>query len=957
MFLAKKMLLRVFIVFLLFASFITVKAVYDPSNQKTNLQPVSLVYNIVEPTESELLYETANFTYSFRESRDTITIYDKRNDYTWTTGTDLEFSAEIANECEEIVESYEDQFSNVDFSTFTDFTNSTDPLLTDIEFYGTNFMLKALINDVDENFTKDSVLLQTSLVTLTNGTQYQLSFEAYGLSSRNIEVQVGSVYTEEITVTNELAEYTMTFTMSDPTANVTVDFLLGYFAADAISNTTLYFDNIELNEYDGVDVVDGTNQIQGDFELDPLTLETTQEDVLDVCRDREVRLNTTYTGFANSLVTIEYFDSASNIKRISSASRFDAESLLYADEDDESHFILDIDFKDADIEVLLNIYFDDEGIRYEILDEDVTGDGILDLAAIIISPFLGASGGAYESFDITEMDYLDEEHFKYKVPGYSLVPDGSGSLIQFNDNTVDLNEFNASVYGFDPGQADHYLQESAGYVPFKTASMPVFGMAHEDVQAAFVAFATSGDEFMQIISMPEENLTYYNFTYPRFEYNKQYYQVYNKSGAGYLTFYDDRNHYDIEMRYNFLSGDGTTGYSGDYVGMAHSYRDYLVSQDLLQMTTNGYNDIPIRLDFLMSDVEKGITGFNNQVTTTSSQVDQILSMIMDNGITNINSGLLGWNDGGITLGDPRDTDFIRQIGKQSEFEELIRTYQSKGVDISFNQDYYRILEEMMTLRNNASKNTSTWYSRLETFDYPVSMFYFARPVKSIEWLQDQANTFDSMGVASYSISGITNNLTSDYSTDMLRDESRDVLVAGFDNLNKDVLINAYQPNMYLWEYTDRYLQTPVYGTQYLIETDTVPFIQLVLQNTMELYGPYANFSFYTDSDILRMIDYNIYPSFVLTHEPAYLLTDTLSRTYYSTEYNLYFDLINHVYENVNGALNNVVNANWINRSFIDDGIVLNEYDNNVMIIINYTDESYMYSGVSVEPVSYAVIGG
>jgi hypothetical protein len=106
-----------------------------------------------------------------------------------------------------------------------------------------------------------------------------------------------------------------------------------------------------------------------------------------------------------------------------------------------------------------------------------------------------------------------------------------------------------------------------------------------------------------------------------------------------------------------------------------------------------------------------------------------------------------------------------------------------------------------------------------------------------------------------------------------------------------------------------------------------------------------------------MVDYNIYPNFVLTEEPAYLLTDTLSRNFYSTEYILYEELMVHVYEEVNGALATVINANWVNRTVVENGIIINEYDNGISIVINYTDEDYIYNSVTVASESYQVIGG
>jgi hypothetical protein len=694
------------------------------------------------------------------------------------------------------------------------------------------------------------------------------------------------------------------------------------------------------------------------YEDEDLEDPISDEMILGACQPQEVRLNTLYTGFANSLISVEYFDSANNVKRTSSASYKDVTSVLKSDDNDPSHFRLEIDFEDLLIQINVHIYLDNDGVRYEVKDEEVSGFGIDRLAAIIIAPFTGASGGAYEEFSLEEMDYADEEIFKDKIPGYTLVPDGSGSLIRFNDNAVKLQTYESTIYGIDPSLEVTHVSVANGYVPFKTASMPVFGIAHGNLQAAFVAFATSGEEFMQIISTPEDNLTYYNFTYPRFEYNKKYFQIYNKSGNGYFTTYEERNHFDINLRYNFLAGDGDTGYQADYVGMALSYREYLMGEGILTEVNSTDSNIPIRLDFFMSDVEKGITGYNNQVTTSVDDVRNILNDITNNiGITNINSGLLGWADGGVTLGDPRDTDFTREIGRENDFEDLIKDFGKEDIDISLNQDYYNINEEMMTLRNNAAKHTSTWYSRTYTYNYPIGLFYYARPVKSVSWMLNQTNDFKSLGVSSYTISGITNNLISDYSTDMYRDESKDVINEGFGELDQDILVNAHQPNMYIWEYVDRYLDIPVYGSQFLIETDTVPFLQIVLSNTMELYAPYSNFSFYTEKDVLRMIDYNIYPSFILTEEPAHLLSDTNSRNFYSTEYDLYVDLIDSIYNTVDDALGSVIGVNWINRVVLENGVILNEYANGTEIVINYTEDVIIYNGVNVEPLSYEVIGG
>ena len=129
---------------------------------------------------------------------------------------------------------------------------------------------------------------------------------------------------------------------------------------------------------------------------------------------------------ANSLITIEYYDETFNIKRTSSAPYGGDSSELKKFADD--YYRLDIDFKDVDISMKVHIYFDDNGVRYEIKDDEIQGQDTDILAAVMISPFLGASGGVQLLWSEEEQDYAIYRP-KGMIPGYVLVPDGSGALI------------------------------------------------------------------------------------------------------------------------------------------------------------------------------------------------------------------------------------------------------------------------------------------------------------------------------------------------------------------------------------------------------------------------------------------------------------------------------------------------------------------------------------------------
>ncbi|GHU78702.1 hypothetical protein FACS189462_3810 [Spirochaetia bacterium] len=200
---------------------------------------------------------------------------------------------------------------------------------------------------------------------------------------------------------------------------------------------------------------------------------------------KEDRLNATYTGFANSLFTVEFYDDAFNLQLVSSASQRGASSKLASL--GPNHYRLDAEFPDNDLSVKVHIYLTETGINYRILDEEITGDGAAKMASIIITPFLGASGGVQQIYDRETKRY--EQHIpKTPIPGYVFVPDGSGALIRFRDNTVSLQKYVGVVYGINPAESMYYYNNDAYSVAKKEPLMPVFGIAHGDNQAAFAAW-------------------------------------------------------------------------------------------------------------------------------------------------------------------------------------------------------------------------------------------------------------------------------------------------------------------------------------------------------------------------------------------------------------------------------------------------------------------------------------
>ena len=84
----------------------------------------------------------------------------------------------------------------------------------------------------------------------------------------------------------------------------------------------------------------------------------------------------------------------------------------------------------------------------------------------------------------------------------------------------------------------------------------------------------------------------------------------------------------IDMTYDFLYGDGSDGEpAADYTGMAKAYREHIIEEGVLTVKEDEEEDIPMRIDFLMSDSKKGVFGTQEVAVTTTDDVFTQIAVI------------------------------------------------------------------------------------------------------------------------------------------------------------------------------------------------------------------------------------------------------------------------------------------------------------------------------------------
>ncbi len=667
----------------------------------------------------------------------------------------------------------------------------------------------------------------------------------------------------------------------------------------------------------------------------------------------------------------------------------------------KTSFQVSIDKKTRSFNFNMRFTFDEKGFNVDILEEDIYGSGSYLVDAVYPLPCFGQSGGNMLTCSLENVDedgYGDCAFYPESItknpatdlPGYVFIPDGSGALIRYDTNReMNNNELYFDVYG-DPyrekytdveySTGDQIMEHS--YVDSKKIMMPVWGVSYGNNQDAFVAYATHGSEYFGLVFRGRSDNSSkfaYSQTKPRFERNRTY--KYNFGAAARTILYleeDEIYKYDIGLRYDILSGDGSLdSLPANYIGMALSYRNYLVNNGLIKKLTEDELHSGVKVDFIMSDVKRAIVGYEDVIATHTNRLQEILNEFKDMGIDYVTSSLLGWQNDGIAMAHPGKNNYSTGAGSKSGFRDVVNTAKKLDYDINFQQNYGLInSDQMPNIGAYAVKGLNRNYGTMILWDNnkPVKWWHYANPNMQMTWLNNQTNTLlDDFGkTIGVTIEGTSNILAPDYGKNLSYEDSMKIIANGTYKASSKARLGAVSPNMYLWPSLTDYYDIPVYNSQYIAETDSVPFLEIVLGGLVNLYASYSNFSFYNDESCLKMIEYNLNPSFIITEQSNEDLMYTNSRDYYSTGYGKYKEIIKEVYEKVNPILTALKGKTLVGREVIptgDDndnlGFYVNTYapfvdgaiqnDSKVVVAINYQNYEVTYEGHVVKPMSAMII--
>ena len=639
-------------------------------------------------------------------------------------------------------------------------------------------------------------------------------------------------------------------------------------------------------------------------------------------------LNKSWNGYGNSIAAIECFDDSASVKRLS----FGKDAQVNYEITPEG-LLCRADFGEAGIRFSVLIKLEGERINFSLvpgsLEEGLNGSTYT-IKSLSFLPYLGAS--------------LNDN-----IDGYLFIPDGSGALIRFQKARNYSSTYAARIYGGDMGVAStasitaYYMKDEP------QVYMPVYGVVHGARQNALFAVVESGAEYASIIATPAQTNNPYNTVTARFEYREKYVKNINRrEGAGATVPQEEKNPVSPSVSLYVL-----TGGEAHYDGMAVKYRSILEQSGVL--AKSGLQaETPMRVEVLGADKKAGFFGKSEEVFTTAAQAEEIADALSQSGVNRLEMVYRCYaknNEAGATP--------VARLGDDEAFEKLYDTLHSLGGTLYYRLDPLTANEDQIILRTEAANNLSameiTTYTGEEWSLY--DHFYYYR-LSEAEQRVERARQ-QSVYEGSFALDGISSLLYSDFTSkhEHTRAENLASGKALAAELAQNGRIPMYRPNEYLWQYVNAAYDVPVNSGQYLYVTDTVPFLEMVLGGSAELFCEPLNVGVYSRPYFLRLIEYGVFPSFAVTACDSYDLFQTAQEWYYSTSFTDWQPQMLEAYSYLSGALNQIGSRTIVRHECLEEGLICVTYDNGAQVYVNYTQTQKTCGGVTVQPNDYAVLPG
>ena len=600
---------------------------------------------------------------------------------------------------------------------------------------------------------------------------------------------------------------------------------------------------------------------------------------------------------------------------------------------------------ESGVVIPLEITLVDGGLRFCIVASEIQENRSdrFRLATVRVMPFFGAGGP-------------DDD-------GYLLFPDGSGTLVYFNQDIIQDHGFPNElqplpIYGWDA--ALNFRRTTST----ENLSMPVFGLRKNN--DAFIAVVTESAPNAQIRGTVAGNL--HNFNQAAFEYiHRTRDQVFIRERT-----WQRQEVRIIDTRADIVDRFSVTYFFVDnadpsYVGMALRYQQYLIENH--GMSLNAINNSPrMYVDFI-GGVRRiqNFMGFprnTNVPITRFSDVTSITRQLYDLGVTDVTAILTHWSDNTTTFKIPESFSPESALGGRSSFNRMANNLYEMGAQLfpDVNLVQMKANSSNTNVRRNAIQgldnspqffhphNPSTLHP--DTRFQPFSLVDPRRMDRVVNRMYPRSQRFNLTGLSATTMGNTV--YSSLGRTNINRTHTQNHWTNAFETLSQNNLMHFSNPNAYAFPFASDITSLPTTSSRYNISSRDVPFMQIALAGLVNLGSRPINAFYNYEYQALRALETGTNLKFTFGARNFEALINTPFEHLNYINYSRWIDDAARLHNRNAEVLSQITDRRIIEHEEVN-GISRTVFGDGTTININFTAEDARVNGVLIQSMDFNVV--
>ena len=637
-----------------------------------------------------------------------------------------------------------------------------------------------------------------------------------------------------------------------------------------------------------------------------------------------------------SLIQINYADRLSNRNELSSRKESVEKGTASVRRIDGGARI-DFLFERQGITVPIEILLREDGVEVSVVTAEIqeTEDNYR-LLSVEVAPYFSAAAAEEE--------------------GYILVPDGSGALIDWKDNGGYAEDYSQYVYGRDAS----ITQLKAGDVT-ETVRLPVFGMKHGET--GFTGILTAGASRAVLTAAVQGKRCPYSNVFAEFVYRETDTVLVEKKNET-VRIVETSHTADKRQTVRYVL---TTGEETSYVGMASIYREYLLSEaGVTRRSEAGGAPLVVEL-FGGVMAQQYVLGFPvKQVAplTTFEDAQTILNALKEAGVDQVLLNYTDWNKDATGAAIQSSLKPEGRLGGSGGLRELAALCTERNTPLYLNVNTNRMVKSAWgyNKKNDAAssvqRNPAMQYEyKLNTGEALVSSpTFLLTPSKLLKLSQSLAKSAENYEIAGLSTSFLGDVLYSDFDRNAVtRDQAETIWKQSLEALaaGKGSLLTA-GGNAYALAHTHFVTDAPTASSQFLMETEEVPFYQIVLHGVVPLSTGSLNEMSSARQGFLKAVETGSSLKYRWIARNETELMETAYNDVISARYSDWLDTAAAQYAEAEALLKAVADQTIVGHEKVGNSVSRTTWSDGTVVLVNFSKEAVSVDGAELTAESFRV---